>query len=156
MSKLIALTLMVTGLLLYTTPGTAQNNAKTIKEVRQAIKEFNQAFLVADVTVLAQKLTKQYVHSNNGSALINKKSWLNYIKKRRTQLDKGTLKVNSYTMSDLTIKAYHNSAVAHGVITSAGTRNNTPFKSVIRCTHFWVKTKGTWKRAAFHDSRLNK
>lgn len=132
----------------------AQSNSNTVSEVKQAIEKFNAAFLKADVDQLTSMLTNQYIHSNSGSAIITKTSWLNYIKKRRKQLDSRQLRVNSYDMSELVIKTYANSAVANGLVVVKGIRNKKPFQSKIRFTHLWIKENGVWKRAAFHDSKL--
>lgn len=147
--------LVVFASLLAVTPvAFAQNNYNTVSEVKQAIEKFNAAFLKADVDQLASMLTNQYIHSNSGSAIITKKTWLNYIKKRRKQLDSRQLRVNSYDTSELVIKTYANSAVANGLVVVKGIRNKKPFQSKIRFTHLWIKENGVWKRAAFHDSKL--
>ncbi len=136
-------------------PSMSQSTAtKTEKEVLQAIKKFNQAFRQADAALLEAMLTDQYIHSNSGSKVIDKKSWLNYIKKRRKQLDSQTLKVASYQMSEVVMKVYGNTVVVNVLITATGTRHQQAFQSKIRCTQVWVNQQGTWKRAAFHDSKL--
>ncbi|OJJ18335.1 hypothetical protein BKI52_26315 [marine bacterium AO1-C] len=135
-------------------PVMGQDDSKTAEEVKKAVEQFNKAFLEADVVSLAGMLTEQYIHSNSGSAVINKINWLKYIKSRRRQLDRKILKVKDYKMRDVVIKVYGNTAVVNALITSSGTLKRKPFLSAIRCTHVWVKEGGVWKRAAFHDSKL--
>ncbi|EAY29150.1 nuclear transport factor 2 family protein [Microscilla marina] len=156
MNSFKSITGLIIATFLYTLPLHAQRSTQAIQEVTQAIEAFNQAFLTADVIFLDQHLTEEYIHSNSGSALIDKKGWLNYIKKRHTQLKSGQLKVHTYQMTELTVKVYGNSAIANGLITSSGVFRAKKFKSIIRVTQMWVKEKNVWKRAAFHDSKLSK
>lgn len=152
MNKFFLTTLLTASIYTF---GFSQQVSTIEKEVNKAIKVFNKAFAQADIATLNKHLTEQYIHSNSGSTLIYKKGWLNYIKKRRKQLDTGVLKVTSYQMSELIIKVYHqHSAIANALITSSGVNKGKPFTSKIRVTQVWIKEQGIWKRAAFHDSKL--
>lgn len=121
-------------------------------ELHQAIKNFNQAFMQADVATLDNLLTEQYLHTNSGNKAFNKASWLKWVGSRQDAVKSGQLKYDSYLTEDLSIIIYQNSAVVTGRNIAKGISAYKPFNVDIRFTHLWVKQQGKWKRASFHDA----
>lgn len=125
--------------------------------LRSAFNKFNDAFLKADSAVLESLLTYNYIHTNGRSgSVLDRPKWLAYIKTRKTDLDSGKLKVGSYSVQNVRVKIFIDSAVITATIFSKGENAGKPFDSKIQITTFWVKIRGKWKRAVFHDSPVPK
>lgn len=142
-------------LILFSCQNTLPKEGLLKVELETALDEFSQAFLRADEAALSTMLTDRYMHSNSGSAIIRKKNWLDYIKSRKAELDSGKLKIDSYENQDVAIEIYGNTAVVNGLNIAKGVRDSVPFQTRISFTHFWVREEEGWKRAAFHDSKLD-
>jgi len=125
------------------------------KELRLAVSDFGRAFASADVSALQLLLTEDYTHVNGSSGnVITRDQWLGWVASRRAELDAGTLVIETYTVEDLRVQLYGETAVVSGIVRSRGLNGGTPFDSNIRFTNVWVLEEGVWRRAAFHDSRL--
>ena len=79
---------------------------------------------------------------------------MNYLQKRKGQLKSGQLQIEKYQLSERRLDIHNKSAVLSGVIETKGVLNGTGFVRKIRVTNFWIKEDGQWKRAGFHDSRI--
>lgn len=123
-------------------------------EVIQALEKFSMAYQDAEVGILSNMLTEQYVHSNSGGPIIRKKDWLNWVGSRKELIDSGELIYDEYMNENVTVEIYGDAAVVHGVNISSGTEKGNPFHKKIAFTHTWIKENEIWKRASFHDSRL--
>ena len=125
-------------------------------EVRAAISEFSSAFSNADTARLRVLLTPDYVHVNGGSGeVLDRERWLNWVGTRRGELDAGQYILASYELGDVDIRMYGNAAVVTGTVHSTGMEHGSPFESRIRFTNTWVRWKGRWRRAGFHDSPVS-
>ncbi len=120
----------------------------------QAIQNFNTAFENGDVDKLDKMITNNYIHTNGSWKAFGKEDWLGYMSKRRTRLDSGELRIGKYQMNDLNIEMYGTAAVVTGKITIEGIENGESFSRDIRISNFWVFRNGRWKRAGFHDTRI--
>lgn len=125
-----------------------------LESLNQTIDEFNSAFETCDITSLDRLTTDDYTHTNSASAAINKSSWMAYLKKRKAQLSSGQLEVTKYLFEERQVSLYDNSAWVTGVVLMDGVMDSTAFSRKIRVSHFWVKEDGQWKRAGFHDTRM--
>ncbi|MEO1263760.1 MAG: nuclear transport factor 2 family protein [Bacteroidota bacterium] len=136
-----------------------KNMAQTLNEdgleVLQALEKFSQAYREADTKTLADLLTEKYVHSNSGGAIIRKKSWLNWVASRKKLIDHKNLIYTDYFNEDVVVEIYGDAAVVHGINISEGTERGNPFYKKIAFTHTWIKENDQWKRASFHDSKIN-
>ncbi len=119
-----------------------------------AVKNFNEAFERGDVERLDQLITENYVHTNGSWKAFGKNEWLEYMRKRRARIDSGELQLSTYRMDDLNIEMHKTSAFVTGKIVMEGTENGESFKKEIRVSNFWVNKDGQWKRAGFHDTRI--
>ncbi len=128
---------------------------KSEMEVFRSLEQFSQAYRDADVETLAGMLTDQYIHSNSGGSVIRKDAWLNWISSRKKLIDSGDLNYAEYYNEDVVIETYGDAASVHGVNISIGTENEEPFEKKIAFTHTWVKENGAWKRASFHDTKID-
>ena len=120
----------------------------------EAIDTFNQAFAKADTTTLSKMLTKNYMHTNSASGPWKKPGWLSYVAGQRQKLDQGILTITEYSMSEMEYHLYDNTAVLSAVVKNIGKEDTLSFSKSFKVTHLWVYEDGTWKRAAFHDGKI--
>ena len=155
MASLVKLVLIVVTLaVVLPLPAVAQRDKErqTLQQINARIEQFSHAFVAADATVLASLLTEGYRHTNNNGSVLNKRQWLDYIASRQAELASGKLKIDAYLNQDMQISLYGDTAVVTGRNLSKGSRDGRPFELQLRFTHVWVRQKGQWLRAAFHDS----
>ena len=120
----------------------------------EALKTFNEAFSRYEVEVLKEMTTPDYRHTNGSSPAIDKEEWLSYLRSQRELMDAGKLRLDRYEMTEVQMYPLPYSAVINGKVELAGERDGEAFDREIRVSHFWVKTDGQWKRAGFHDTRI--
>lgn len=151
----ILLLLALTSSCVQSTPS-ASGDEESIEAVRERVEVFSNAFVEADTLALSALLTDNYIHTNTDGSLLNKQRWLAWIQTQHHALRDGTLQIDSYTNESVTV-ALHGTeaAVVTGINISNGVRNGEAFQSHIRFTHLWVREDSQWRRAAFHDTRLN-
>ena len=98
--------------------------------------------------------TENYIHTNGSSKAFDKASWFAYLKKRTAQLKSGELEVLTYELNDTVIRIHDDTAIVTGSITVV-TKDSTETKeSQFRITNIWVRESEGWKRAGFHDGRI--
>lgn len=124
------------------------------EELLKTIQEFNKAFQNGNVNVLGSMITENYLHTNGSSKSITKKDWLNYLRKREKEIESGTLEVISYEMDEVKIEFYDNAAIVTGRVRVSNKRNEEVQKNEYRITNIWVNKSGNWKRAGFHDGKI--
>jgi len=121
----------------------------------EAVDVFNKAFAEVDTATLSQMLTEGYLHTNSTSGPWKKPGWLSYVAGQRKKLDDGTLTIAEYSMSDMEYQFYGNSAVLSAVVKNVGQEDTLSFSKTFKVTHLWVYQDDTWKRAAFHDGKMD-
>ena len=138
--------------------GFPQGYSKQIKEkIRSLVEDFGKAFVKADVETLEAYLTKDYIHTNTGGGVLDKKMWLKWIRSRREDLNKGKIKIESYVNDEVQVKLYgDDTAIVTGRNTTTGIRDGVAFSTQIRFTHVWIRNGDKWQRAAFHDTRITR
>lgn len=119
-----------------------------------ALARFNQAFQDGDVAVLESMITDNYVHTNGNSKSIGKDMWLSYLRKREQTIQAGELEVTAYEMQDLEIEYYDDMAIVTGKVLTSSKQQNEVRKNAYRITNIWVYESGNWKRAGFHDGKI--
>ncbi|MEO1484702.1 MAG: nuclear transport factor 2 family protein [Bacteroidota bacterium] len=124
------------------------------KELLWTIEKFNKAFAQGDLATLDSLTTANYLHTNSNSKVIGKADWFNYLKKRSTSLESGEITVLRYELDQTKIEYHGASAIVTGRVTvvvrdSLGTKENQ-----YRITNLWVYEDGIWKRAGFHDGKI--
>lgn len=124
------------------------------EDLEIAIQSFNEAFEKGEVEKLDELITENYSHTNGSWKAFGKKEWLDYMTKRKARIDNGELKLSIYRMDDLAIEMHTTSAFITGKIVIEGVENGEPFTREIRVSNFWVNEGGQWKRAGFHDTRI--
>lgn len=133
---------------------TAEQRTFLESQVRAALDTFLVAFRDGAVEVLERMITANYMHCNSGSPIIGRDAWLDYNRRRRQQLDDGSLIVDSYETREIAVEIVGpEMAVLSGLNINRGRRNGEPYESIVRFTQTWVLQDGHWKRAAFHDTR---
>ena len=118
------------------------------------IDKFNTAFAEGNVDRLRQLVTDQYIHTNGHSTPIRKESWFEYLDRRTTALQRGELVVENYSMDDITVELYGNTAIVMAHVSFTSIVNHARKENAFRVTNIWVNEKGLWKRAGFHDTRI--
>lgn len=124
------------------------------KALLLAIEKFNTAFAQGDLETLDSMTTTNYLHTNSSSKVIGKTDWFNYLKKRNTRLESGEITVLRYELDQTKIEYHGPAAIVTGRVTvvvedSKGTKENQ-----YRITNLWVYEAGQWKRAGFHDGKI--
>lgn len=123
-------------------------------ELIASIEKFNTAFAQGNLMTLDSLTTKNYLHTNSSSQVIGKTDWFNYLEKRKERLKSGDLTVLDYALDQTKIEYHGSSAIVTGRVTvvtkdSMGTKENH-----YRITNLWVFEEGRWKRAGFHDGKI--
>ena len=146
---------IITLCLLFCFLSCTQNNESKKKSLKVAVQQFNKAFMMGDVATLESMITENYLHTNGQSQVIKKENWINYLKKRKGQLDSGELKLIGYVMDQSNIEIHGNTAIVTGKV-EAVTKKNDSIKEehAYRVTHLWVLEGDQWKRAGFHDTKI--
>ncbi|MGW9686691.1 nuclear transport factor 2 family protein [Flagellimonas sp. 2504JD1-5] len=125
------------------------------EELISTIEQFNRAFSESDVPALESMVTENYKHTNGTSKAIDKASWFKYLIKRDKAVKGGELIINTYTLTELDIEYHGHSAIVSGKVYSSHTKDGTDMESEFRITNIWVYQDGSWKRAGFHDGKIN-
>lgn len=153
MRKYLAISsLLFTLLFLYGCPDDAKSK-RAILEV--TIEKFNNAFKNGDTAILETMITDNYRHSNGTSQAIDKKTWINYLKKRERQLRTGEFEIIEYKMDQIDMQLFDNSALVTGRVIVKSRKNDSITNNAYRVTHLWILEEGSWKRAGFHDGKIN-
>lgn len=124
------------------------------EELLQALNDFNKAFQEGDTVTLKSMIVEDYVHTNGGSAPINKTDWISYMQQRRLQIDAGHLEVVSYNMDETTIRFYDHIAIVSARVLSVTRNSSISSENKFRVTSIWVRRPEGWRRAGFHDTRI--
>ena len=121
-----------------------------------ALQKFNNAFANGDLAILDSLTTENYVHTNGSSKVISKTDWFNYLRQRNHQLKSGDLKVLDYALEEQQIEYHGTTAIVTGKVQIV-TRDSLGTKEQeYRITNIWVYGNGGWKRAGFHDGKIQK
>ncbi len=138
---------------------TQKNNQKEYsssekKILLDKINEFNIAFKECNIDKLESMITDNYIHTNGHSKPINKSSWINYLRKRKKEIDAGNLIIHKYEMNETELSLYNDVAVFSAKIYISSSMNGTSQINEYRVTNIWVTEKNVWKRAGFHDGKI--
>ena len=115
----------------------------------------NTAFQTGDVATLEAMITASYQHTNGSSKAIGKEAWLNYLRKRKKAIDSGELEVLGYEMSELGIEFYGATAIVTAKVSVKNKTEDGTVNNAYRVTNIWINESGVWKRAGFHDGKIN-
>nr|WP_298794055.1 nuclear transport factor 2 family protein [uncultured Allomuricauda sp.] len=119
-----------------------------------SIEKFNTAFAEGNLEVLYAMTTENYLHTNSSSRVIGKTDWFNYLKKRNKDLKSGAIEVLEYQLDETKIEHHDNTAIVTGKVRVVIQDSTGTKISQYRITNIWVYEDGTWKRAGFHDGRM--
>lgn len=125
------------------------------KRLEARLEEFDAAFIAADTEKLDKLVSADYIHTNGSNPPIGKEDWLNYMSTREKSLADGTLKVLEYQVTDRRITYLANTAVVNTRVYSDQVMNRRRRKASFQVTQVWRDEGGVWKRAAFHDGKIN-
>lgn len=135
----------------------SQEILKWEQQVREHVEAFGEAFAVADVEALDALLADDYVHTNTDGSVHNKSSWLKWMASRHEEIKTGKIKIHRFENHDVHVRIYGNdTAVVTGKNHVRDERSGSVSVRWIRFTHVWIKSGNGWRRAAFHDSRLDR
>ncbi len=124
------------------------------QEVRQAIKEFDEAAARGDTPRIQSFIADQYFHTDVYGKVQDKAAWLEeYFRPLAAGLKAGEFKWDVYYSDEIQVRAYGNEiAVAIGRWNLK--RNTGPRVVQGRFTHVWVKRKGRWQRAVYQATLI--
>lgn len=124
------------------------------QELLETIAAFNEAFQQGNVVALDSLTTEQYWHTNGNSKAIGKKDWFAYLDKREKEITSGNLEVINYQMTEREIRVYGDMAIVTGKIEVTQKARGEIQKNAYRVTNIWIHLDGSWKRAGFHDGKI--
>ena len=131
---------------------------KRIASEREAlllrIDEFNTAFKLGDVEKLSSMITDNYQHTNGSAKAIGKENWIAYLNKRSAEIVSGELEVLKYVMDDIDINFHKDMAIVTARVFTQNKRKEEIMDNAFRVTNVWIKQRGNWKRAGFHDGKI--
>ncbi len=133
----------------------SNSNNPTKESLLEAVSEFNDAFSTGNVPKLVIMITDDYKHTNSSAKAIGARSWVNYLHKRNKDLESRDLIVHNYDMDQIEVVMYNRSAVVTGRVKTSSSYKGDLRKNEYRVTHFWVYENERWKRAGFHDGKIN-
>nr|WP_321237509.1 nuclear transport factor 2 family protein [uncultured Psychroserpens sp.] len=133
---------------------THKDSKITEDSLLETIEKFNNAFQEGNVSIIESMVTENYIHTNGNSKAIRKKDWLNYLKKREKKIKSGNLEVIEYKMNEIEIEFYNKIAIVTGKIFVSNKEKEDIKNSEYRITNIWVNENGKWKRAGFHDGKI--
>ncbi|MEM8846783.1 MAG: nuclear transport factor 2 family protein [Bacteroidota bacterium] len=122
--------------------------------LQTSIDAFNTAFSQGDLNTLDSLTIANYLHTNSSSKVIGKTDWFNYLEKRNKRLESGEIEVLEYKLDETKIEYHGNSAIVTGRVTVVIKDSLGPKQNQYRITNLWVFENGTWKRAGFHDGKI--
>jgi hypothetical protein len=151
---LVAITL-TGGLPDATRPPACEPDSAARAALKAALRTFASAFERADAAMLDTLLTLDYVHTNGATGVVlDKARWLEYVRSRRTEIQRGRLRLDRYEASTTSIQWYPTLAVVSGRVVAEERRDGDPFTTRVQVTQVWIRDAGQWRRAAFHDSPI--
>lgn len=119
-----------------------------------ALEKFNMAFKDSDIATLDTMVTTNYRHTNNSSRVIDKKTWFNYLTKRKQDVDTGNLVVVDYLIDEKDIQFYENLAIVTARVKVKSIKSGIEHNNEYRVTNIWIYESDQWKRAGFHDGKI--
>jgi ketosteroid isomerase-like protein len=125
------------------------NNDKLEQEVRQAIKDFDDASSHGDVVKIEALVAYDYFHTDVKGKVQNKVDWMeNAFKTYAARVKSGELKWEAYSSDAIKLRVYGGDvAVATGRITLKHQRDTRARQG--RFTQVWVRRQGRWQRAVY-------
>lgn len=125
------------------------------QKIESLVIRFGEAYRNADIETIDRLLASKYSHINDGGKPIDREAYLDWNKTRKANLNSGAWSVSAYELSGLEVTVFPGSAVVTGVVTASGERDGEGWSSRVRFTNLWVEEDGAWRRAAFHDTKLD-
>lgn len=134
----------------------AQNlDSKDQKEVYNTIVLIGIAWTQNNLDTLEKYIHKDYVHTDVRGQILNKSSWLDYVKDRKEK----SVKNPSLDFEDIKITIYNDIALVTGINSFSGqafTTNdsNTNKPRKLRFTQVLKKDNNVWKRIMFQATYI--
>ncbi|MEO1480862.1 MAG: nuclear transport factor 2 family protein [Myxococcota bacterium] len=120
--------------------------------LEDAVQAFGLAFRSGDVNRVSALIAKHYVHINGSAPPIGRDAWLTWYAGFARSIRDDEHRFDRYELVDRQIVYHGEAAVVTGVVETAGTGGDGPFRQQIRVSNTWVFEGGRWRRAAFHDT----
>jgi uncharacterized protein (TIGR02246 family) len=126
-----------------TAPSNQDTSAQqTIRQLERARRE---AMLRGDAQALSRLLADDYVGTGAHGKVRSKAELV-------ADYSSGTVKYESITEDDVTVRQYGNAAVVTGRTKSKGKEGGKAFDAEHRFTRVWVQAPGRWSLVAAHSS----
>ena len=116
--------------------------------VLNATREYEDAWLHADVATLERMLSDTFTYTSAGGEISTKAQDI-------ANLKSGDFEYESLTVDEANARLYGDAAVVMSQTTVAGTMKGQSFKGRFRGTGFWIKREGAWQIVAFHASEIS-
>ena len=126
----------------------ADQNSKEEQALIKLEREWNEAGKNRDKAALERILADDYISTDEAGQSNTKEQYIVAI----TQ----NLKVESYTLDDMTVKIYGDTAILIGRWTGTITDKGKDISGVYRFTDTFVKRRGRWVAIATQETRIPK
>lgn len=126
----------------------ADQNSKEEQVVIKLEREWNEAYKNQDKTALERILGDDFILTDEAGQLSGKAQYI----VSATQ----NLKVESYTLDDITVKLYGDTAILIGRWTGTVTDKGKDISGTIRFTDTFVNRRGRWVCIATQETRIPK
>jgi ketosteroid isomerase-like protein len=134
--------------------GCTEHETRDKEGLLLAIEAFNKAFQESDLVTLDAMTTENYRHTNGNSKSFGKEDWFSYLEKRDARIQSGSLEVMGYQMDEMEVELYGNTAIVTGRIIVVQAEHGETQTNAYRITNIWINDDGNWKRAGFHDGKI--
>ena len=116
-------------------------------DIRAADARRMAAMVAVDVPILESLLDEELSYTHSSGQVETRAQFL-------ANLTAGTLRYQSMTPAEVSIRIYGDAAVATGRVEVAASMEGKDLSLVLRFTEVWVRRDGSWRLVAWQSTRL--
>jgi ketosteroid isomerase-like protein len=134
-------------LVLVATTATVLGQTSAETKLRQLEREWNEAIVTKNFTVLDQTLADEFVYIDPIGGVNPKAEMLRGLKNSEAVIE-------PFTTEDVVVRVYGDTAVVTGRFTQVVKLKDQSFRGQFRYTDVYVRHGGTWRAVSAHSSRI--
>jgi ketosteroid isomerase-like protein len=123
----------------------ARNN--DVVELTRLASEAGRAYANRDIPALERITASDYFQTDVRGGVLGRSQWLDFVRKRHSQL--------TVTTDDVSVRLYGDAAVVAGRWTYVRHEKGSDVTTYSRWTSFWTRDHLQWKRHAFQNTYVN-
>ena len=128
---------------------TAPKPAGVEETLMQIERDWATALVKADVAAIDRIEAADYVYTDPSGQMMSKAQGL-------AELKSGQDKFQSFTIDDMKVRVYGDTAIVHGMSTSKETYKGKDISGQYRWTDVFIKQGGRWQALTTHSSKVAK